>query len=62
MEIKIVWINKVNPMARGWESCVNKTDKVRSKGVVNIKMSENSLKKILVLGIEDKVLAFSLKF
>lgn len=45
MEIRIVWINNVKPMAKGWESCVNKIEKVNNKGIVNIKISENSLKK-----------------
>lgn len=50
-------------MAKGWESWVNKTEKEIKRGIVNIKISENSLNKILVLGIKVKEsISFSLKF
>lgn len=57
-EIKMVWINIVSPTAKGWESWVNKIDRVRNKWVGNIKMSENSFIKILVLGIKDEIFVF----
>lgn len=49
-------------MAKGWLKFTNKIDKDINKGIKNIKISENSLKKILVLGIKNKESSFSLKF
>ena len=58
VEMQIINVCKirVSPRARGWESWVN--DRDRDKDSINdeimIRMSENSLKKILILGIRDR--------
>ena len=53
-DIKTVWRSKVIPRDKGCESRVNRNERVRIKGRINNIISENSLKKILVLGIKDK--------
>lgn len=53
--------SRVIPRERGWERRVNKKERVRIIGIVSNVISENSLRKILVLGIKDKNF-FSLKF
>lgn len=37
-EISTVWIKRVNPIASGWESCVNKNDKISRNGAANMKI------------------------
>ena len=57
-EIRIVWINRVSPIDRGWRRRVNKNDNIKIEGIKSKVITENSLNKILVLGIKDKVLFF----
>ena len=62
-DIKTVCKSKVIPSERGCDNRVNRNDNVRIIGIVRSVISENSLKKILVLGIKDKsIIFFSLKF
>lgn len=52
----MVWRSKANPIARGWVSCVNIREKIiKIENIdITIGISENSLKKILALGVKDK--------
>ena len=49
----MVWRSKTNPKAKGCLSWVNKKDKSKIRGVIS-NISENSLKRILVLGTKGK--------
>ena len=61
-EINEVWINKINPIATGRFICVN----IILNNILNIiitnLISGNSLFKILILGINEKVLPFLWSF
>ena len=58
IEIMMVWISRISPMASGWFICVNE---ILNRDLIVIKvnfMSGNSLVKILILGINEKVYIF----
>lgn len=58
-----VWINNINPIANGWFIWIKirlEINVVEYK--VNCIISGGSLFKILILGINDKVISFLLKF
>lgn len=63
MQINIVWISNINPIAKGWIILINiiLVNK-RHKEIKNWIISRNSLLKILILGINDKEFSFFLKF
>lgn len=55
--MKVVWINKINPIARGWFIRQNARPILKIKNIKNIcKITGSSLGKILVLGTEEGVL------
>lgn len=59
-QISNVWINSIIPIAKGCFICVK--IKLTIKEIIeikNCKMSENSLFKILILGINDRDFSFS---
>lgn len=54
IHIIIVWINNIKPIARGWFICVN-IILVVNMMIKILLISENSLFKILVLGINEEI-------
>lgn len=60
-QIKIVWISNKNPIAKGclrWEKV--KAEIIKIIYIIDCKIlaTENSLNKILILGINDKIFIF----
>ena len=62
MQIKIVWISKVSPIANGWLICIKINDKENVNKYISWILSRGSLFKILILEINEKELSFLLKF
>lgn len=62
IEIIIVWIKRIIPIDRGWFMNKNDNDNVKFNDIIIDRISENSLNKILILEINDRMLIFSLKF
>lgn len=59
----MVWINNVNPIAKGCFIFIKIKLKVNNSNIkIHWIISRNSLKKILILGINDKEFSFFLKF
>ena len=54
-EINEVWINKINPIAKGWFICVNTILNNILNIIIKKLISGNSLLKILILRINEKV-------
>lgn len=63
MDTRVVWINKVNPMARGCFIFIKIKLKINNRVIkIHCIISRGSLIKILILGINDKEISFLLKF
>jgi hypothetical protein len=59
----VVWISRVNPIARGWFIWRNSmVDIIVNRVMADIVISRGSLIKILILGINDKEVLFSWSF
>lgn len=62
-QIKKVCPKSTNPIANGCFICIKiKLKMILQQGIIKLKISENSLSKILILEINDKRILFFLKF
>lgn len=62
-QIKKVWVRRTNPIAKGCFICIKiKLTIILQQEIIKLKISESSLKKILILEINDKSPLFFLKF
>ena len=62
-QTNVVWISKVNPMAKGCFMFIKIKLKINKRDIkIHCIISKGSLIKILILGINDKEFSFLLKF
>ena len=50
----MVWMRRISPIDRGWTRRVKSRERIKTMGIIIIVISENSLSKILILGIKEK--------
>lgn len=63
MHTNVVWINKINPIAKGCFIFIKIKLKMNKRVIkINCMISRSSLNKILILGINDREFSFFLKF